>query len=253
VTATTALALVLAAAGLLLGGGAALLHSRRAGTIQAVAGGLLLALVCADLLPDALEDGSEAGISSVAVLGLAAVVLVLVWGALSSVGRASAGFPSGTAHDGCCGAPVGRLGASALAAHGIAEGAILGLSAGLDPAAGVWLLIAFCVHKAGEGFAIVAGVALRDGHRELRRAAGWIAIAGASPVAGALLAQRVPTEGAAVPLLTAVVAGVLGAVALQLTRPALRRGGTTPRMLALLSAAALAIVIGIGATGAGAG
>jgi zinc transporter ZupT len=235
VAGTTALALLLATAGLLVGGAAAAVRPGRATGVQAAAGGLLVALVGVDLLPDAFADGTEAGVRPPALIAVAVVaLLVTAWWALGDPATA----------DGCCTPQLGRFAAYALAAHGVAEGLLLGLGSGLVAAAGPWLLVAFCLHKAGEGFAIIASV--EAGSRRWTRAAGWLALAALAPPVGALLGERFPVTGAALPLATSAVAGVLAGVALRLLRPALRARRAEHRVTALIALVSMSIVIGLG-------
>ncbi|MCU1658236.1 MAG: hypothetical protein JWO57_2892, partial [Pseudonocardiales bacterium] len=139
---TTTLALVLAAVGLALGGATAALRPSRASAVQAVAGGLLLSLIAFDLLPDALRHGREAGVSSGAIAAVAVTAFAVVTATMRRIATPDM--------IGCCAQPVGRVAAIALATHGMAEGALLGLSSGLAADTGPLLLVVFCLHKAGE-------------------------------------------------------------------------------------------------------
>src|SRR3979490_142275 len=114
------LGLVLAAVGLARGGATARLRPSRASSVQAVAGGLLLSLVAFDMLPGAIVDGREGGLSALAIAAGAGTIFRRVAAAMSRIA-----MPDTV---GCCAAPVGWVAAIALAAHGVAEGAVLGLS-----------------------------------------------------------------------------------------------------------------------------
>ncbi|MDT4961606.1 MAG: hypothetical protein QOF87_1253 [Pseudonocardiales bacterium] len=233
----TTLGLVLAAVGLALGGATAQLRPSRASAVQAVAGGLLLSLVAFDLLPDAVGDGREVGLARWVITTVALTAFAVVTAAMSRIAAPDT--------VGCCATPVGRMAAIALVAHGMAEGAVLGLSSGLATHTGPLLLIAFCLHKAGEGLAIASSV--RNGSHRRRRVVGWLTLAALAPVAGALLAQHVNLAGGRLPLTTAAVAGVLGAVALRLLRPALASESHRPRAFAVSGLVAMTAIIGVGA------
>ena len=212
-------ATVLVVLGLAVGAAAAFVPGLDRTQAQASAGGLLLALVALDLVPDAVADGRQAGQPAAVLVPVATVVAAVGYAVLGRFART------------CCAAVSG----AALAGHGCAEGLLLGLGLGLAPAAAPWLAAVFALHKAAEGFALVAGLP------SPRSRLAWLAVAAAAPATGAALGATVDLPEVTVPWVTVLLAGMLAAVGAHLARPALRAPGAT-RALPWLGAA---VVVGL--------
>ncbi|MFF7976995.1 hypothetical protein [Streptomyces sp. NPDC007905] len=206
--------------------------SGRSVLVPAAASGILLAIAVLDLLPDAWDEAREAGLPQWAV-PFTALASFAVTGAVTRLG---------------CPCTRGRAGgigaASGLAVHRFVEGAALALTSSIA------VVAALLVHAAGEGLALAALLGTQPG----RRVAPWIALACLSPVAGVFVAGAAPVPDSLLPLLLAVVAGVLAQaawVALGLARrqrPANRRVGAVPVTAAMtLAAVVTALVLLVGA------
>lgn len=177
--------------------------SSRAARVPAVAlrvaGGLLLAVVLADLVPDIWRDLPGSGLAwwAAAVAGAAGFVgagVLARSGCACASAPAAAGVPSVAKR----GAGAGWGAAAALAIHRTLEGAAVTLA---GSAAVIAVLV---VHAAAEGFALSA--LLRAGHRRL---GPLLLVACVSPVTGALILSAIPVPEVVSILLTCVVAGVL--------------------------------------------
>lgn len=215
----------LAAGGLLAGGGVALASTAAARTVRAFAGGLLAALAGVDLLPDAVADGRVAGMPAPGLVAVAAVGFAV---------------PVAVAEGGCCSPRVGRFAVTGLALHGFLEGAVLGLGLGVVPAP--VLLTAFCLHKFGEGFALV-GLLRPGGTGRVRR---WLGVAAVAPPAGALAGGLVTVPESVAPPVAAALAGLLLAVAALLIRGA---GWTSAAVWAALASGVAVMGVATGLAG----
>ena len=186
---------------------------RRAGSL-AVVSGILLAVVGADLVPDAWHDLAAAGMP----WWTAVLASMAGWfGAGRMVGRGCA-----------CGSADGPSSTAAIGVHRALEGAVLAAVASVP------VVLALIVHAGSEGFAMAELL----GPAGRRRAATWLGVACVAPVVGAASLQAVSLPAAAAPLLTSVVAGVLLRIALV---------AYTGSRTAERSAAAGATVAGVGA------
>lgn len=206
--------------------------SSRSELLLAAASGILLIIAVLDLLPDAWDEAEEAGVPQWAV-PLAALASYRVTGAVAGIG---------------CPCERGRAGgigsASGLALHRLLEGATLAL------APLVAVMAALLVHAAGEGLALAALL----GVHPKRRVAPWVGLACLSPVAGAFVTNALPVPDGLMPLLLALIGGVLAQaawVALVLARqqrPADQRVPAVPAAAAMTLAAVLtAVVLLVGA------
>ncbi|UXY32066.1 hypothetical protein [Streptomyces sp. HUAS TT20] len=201
--------------------------SGRSELLLAAASGILLIIAVLDLLPDAWDEAHQVGVPQWAV-PLAALASYGVTGALARIG---------------CPCEPGRAGgissASGLALHRFLEGATLALTPS------VAVMAALLVHAAGEGLALAALL----GVHPKRRVAPWIALACLSPVAGAFVTSALPIPDDLMPLLLALIGGVLARsawAALVLAhqqRPADRRVLAVPVAAAMTLAAALTALV----------
>lgn len=228
----TLVAVVLVAVATVAGAWLARRGSGRSTLPLAAASGILLIVAVLDLLPDAGEQAQVAGVALWAV----PVTALVSFGVMGAVVRV--GCPCEPGRGGGIGAACG------LALHRFLEGATLALTGS------VAVVVALLVHAGSEGVALGALL----GAPPRRRAAPWIAVACLSPVAGAFVAGALPIPDGLMPLLLAVVAGVLaqGAwVALKLAhqqRPADRRFLGVPAATVMTLAAVLtAVVVLVGA------
>lgn len=180
--------------------------------LQACSGGVLLALILAEALPDSLRNTRGTGLHVLVVLAVAAGYGLLRLAGRPPRDRAGVAVPHG---------PLGRAGAVGLIGHGIVEGAVVGLGFGLDARLGWVFLAGFVGHKAGEGFALSSS--LRSGRRSGATVIRYVAACAAAPTIGALLGALVAIPQPLEPLLVAAFAGVLAGVAQGLVQPILRR------------------------------
>ncbi|MGW2746559.1 hypothetical protein [Streptomyces sp. NPDC001450] len=228
----TLVAVVLVAVATTAGAWLARRGSGRSDLLLAAASGILLIIAVLDLLPDAWDEAKEVGVPQWAV-PLAALASYGVTGAVARIG---------------CPCERGRSGgigsASGLALHRFLEGATLALTPS------VAVMAALLVHSAGEGLALAALL----GVHPKRRVAPWIGLACLSPVAGAFVTSALPVPDGLMPLLLALIGGVLARaawVALALAhqqRPADRRVLAVPAAAAMTLAAVLtALVLLVGA------
>ncbi|MGW7410677.1 hypothetical protein ACWGI9_44690 [Streptomyces sp. NPDC054833] len=201
--------------------------SGRSELVLAAASGILLIIAVLDLLPAAWDEAQQVGVPQWAVL-LAALASYGVTGAVARIG---------------CPCERGRAGgigsATGLGLHRFLEGATLALTSS------VAVMAALLVHAAGEGLALAALL----GVNPKRRVAPWIGLACLSPVAGAFVTSALPIPAGLMPLLLALIGGVLAQaawVALVLAhqqRPADRRVLAVPAAAAMTLAAALTALV----------
>lgn len=219
------------------GGALARSGARHAESVTALAGGVLAALVAADMLPDAFGDAAAAGLPAAIPMTVAVAVCAVMTTLLIRPSRRGGQEPRG-----CCGCRgTGRAAAAGLAAHGMLEGLVLGFGLGVGRVA--WLLIAaFAVHKAAEGFALAQALRADPGPRgQGPSATGWWLLAvGLLPAGGALLGSAVTLPGWAEALAAAGIAGLVSAVTISIARGLTRR---RPAAAAVVGAAGMATLL----------
>lgn len=173
--------------------------SRYAGASLAAVGGVLLAVVLGDLVPDIAHDVGGSGPAPWIAMGIG-VVSFAATGVVVRRGCA-------------CGSPAsgGVTAAAAIGVHRALEGSALAVTASIA------IVAALVLHAGSEGFALAS--LLRS--QERRRAVIWLLVACASPALGALAlgAMRLPDQ--ATPLVTAAVAGALARSAIAACRLAM--------------------------------
>lgn len=151
------------------------------------AGGGVLAIVVADLIPDILANAREEGIALwlLGALGLGTFVMVGAW----------RGHHSKRVHD-----RVSDITPAFLSVHGLVEGIVVGAGAGVNVVFGLPALVGMVIHKAVEGVDLalylrmpenVEGGALVPENIGRRRI-GWLTLNAAAPLAGVLGAQTLP-------------------------------------------------------------
>lgn len=181
-----------AAAGLIcLGtlGGAWLVRRFRArrGLWPAIAATAMLALALADIVPEVWAGAREAGVALwwCGVAGCAGFLVV------AHVTRRCCG-PAGIAPGAAGGA------AGVIAVHRVVEGAPLGLVPSVP------LVVGLVLHAVGEGLALAVLLGAEPDRLRL-----WLPVAALSPAVGLLLTSVSPVPETVVPVVLAVVAGVL--------------------------------------------
>ncbi|MFJ2729138.1 hypothetical protein [Streptomyces collinus] len=190
-SAETLAAVALVALATVAGAWAARRARGRTALLPATAAGILLVVAVLDLLPDAWDEAEDAGLPPWAV-PLTALAAFALMGAVTRTGCP------------CSRERAGGIGAAAgLAVHRFVEGAALALTT--SPA----VMAALLAHAAGEGLALTTLLGAQPG----RRTAPWITLACLSPVAGVFVTSAVPLPDGLLPLLLAVVAGILAQAA----------------------------------------
>lgn len=167
-----------------LGGAAACLLRRDSDRVVSLllsfAAGVMAAVVCADLLAEALAQGCT---------GLAAAGVLLGFGATGGLNVLLAARPSGEGRLVLAGAVM----AAAIALHNVPEGMVIGASFAAGERGG-WLMAAVIgLHNVPEGMAVA--VPLAAGGERRWRAAALAALTGAPTVLGAGVGYWMGTLG----------------------------------------------------------
>ncbi|GII64738.1 hypothetical protein Skr01_48230 [Sphaerisporangium krabiense] len=219
-------------------------NSRRLAGWLAAASAVMLITAVTDMLPDAWRDAREEGVA-LWVIGIAMAVgfLVITYFTRKGCGHDHSGSRPAGAHAPGRHRPIkqvidaalfGGMGtATALTAHRAIEGATLALTGS------VVVVLALMVHSASEGLALTALLDIAG-----QRVAPWMVAACVSPAVGVVTAFVSPIPGGAVPVLLAMVTGVMLRTAFVGLKLATReRGGLSPWQVTVAAAAA----VGIGA------
>lgn len=220
------LGLLLIAAGTLIGAWSGRRWSHRSTVLLGAASGVLLAMSGADIVPHAVHEADEAGLSRW-------VVPVAV---VTAFALASAGHLLRRRRE-----PRSLLGAGtavALVLHRLVEGMTVAL------VASVLVVVALVVHSVSEGLALTA-VLDAQGRRRL---APWLAVVCLSPLVGGWITMVASVPQGVHVVLLAMVAGVLlrgagTALALALRRQADREPMRPPVLMALGSAAVVTVAV----------
>lgn len=167
-----------------LGGAAGCLlrrdSDRMVSLLLSFAAGVMAAVVCADLLAEAIAQGRTA---------LAAAGVLLGFGATGALNALLAVRPAGEDRLVLAGAVM----AAAIALHNVPEGMVIGASFAAGERGG-WLMAAVIgLHNVPEGMAVA--VPLTAGGTGRRRAAALAALTGAPTVLGAALGYWMGTLG----------------------------------------------------------
>lgn len=211
----------------------------------AVSSAVMLVIAVSDMLPDAWGEAAETGVP----LWLIALALALGFGVLTYLTRKGCACPSQAGPRGGVHAPgrhrrlkeavgaalFGGMGAAAaLTTHRAIEGSTLALSSS------VVVVAALVVHYASEGLALTILIDMAG-----QRLAPWLVTACLSPALGVLAAVISPLPERLVPVLMALVTGVLlrtALVGLKLAAAQQADGRLSRRQLA--TAAIIAIAAG---------
>lgn len=167
-----------------LGGAAGCLLQRDSDRVVSLllsfAAGVMTAVVCADLLAEALSQGCMA---------LAAAGVLLGFGVTGVLNALLAARPAGEGRLVLAGAVM----AAAIALHNVPEGMVIGASFSAGERGG-WLMAAVIgLHNVPEGMAVA--VPLAAGGMSRRRSAALAALTGAPTVLGAVLGYWMGTLG----------------------------------------------------------
>ncbi|ALV39209.1 hypothetical protein [Streptomyces sp. CdTB01] len=224
--------------------------TRQAALILVISSGMLLMTSLVDLLPEAWEDGGEAGlpvwqVPAIAIGGYAVMHIVTRngCGCDSDLAKTAGAHAPGLHRQikQAAGALSAGLGtAAALTTHRLFEGTALGLAFSMP------LLFTLAMGSTSDGLALAA--MLKETGQRL---GPWLTVACASPAVGMLITSIAPLPAAALPVALALVAGVILRIAVigfQLAAGKRKKGllprwhlitaaGTTAAMGALLLAA----------------
>ncbi|GAA4757886.1 vitamin K epoxide reductase family protein [Actinomycetospora chibensis] len=188
-------------------------YSGRMGLWLSLASAMMLVSALTDIVPDVWHDSEEAGTPLwMPALALVAGFVVVAWFTRGGCGHGHDDEPASQEH-GDHGPPTGRhrpvgadtsaaLGgvgaAAALTVHRVIEGATLALTPSVP------VIAALLVHSASEGLALAA--LFKQARQSM---VPWLVIAVLGPVAGVIMASVSPLPETIVPILLALVAGVL--------------------------------------------
>ncbi|MGP3920134.1 hypothetical protein [Nonomuraea sp. 10N515B] len=211
----------------------------------AVSSAVMLVIAVTDMLPDAWGEAAETGVPLwLAALALAVGFLVLTYLTRKGCACPTQEGPRGGAHapgrhrrlkEAVGAALFGGMGtAAALTTHRAIEGSTLALSAS------VVVVAALVVHYASEGLALAILIDMAG-----QRLAPWLVVACVSPALGVLVAVISPLPERLVPILLALVTGVLlrtAFVGLKLAAARQADGRLSKKQLA--TAAVIAIAAG---------
>lgn len=168
-----------------LGGGAACLlrrdSDRMVSLLLSFAAGVMAAVVCGELLVEAMEQGR---------MLLVAAGVLLGFGATAGLNMLLAGNRPGEEHL----VLAGMVMAAAVALHNVPEGMVIGASFAAGRPGGGWLMaLVIGLHNVPEGMAVA--VPLIAGGDRRWRAAALAALTGAPTVLGAMLGYWMGTLG----------------------------------------------------------
>lgn len=187
----------------------------RMGLWLSIASAMMLVTALTDILPDVVHESEETGLPlwlpALALVGAFALVTVLTRGGhdhdhghadgerLGAADTADTATGRHRLHDDATRSAMGGVGAAAaLTMHRVVEGATLALTPSLA------VIAALLVHSASEGLAL--GALLQQARKSLNT---WLAFSVAGPVIGLAVATISPLPESAVPVLLALVGGVL--------------------------------------------
>jgi ZIP family zinc transporter len=182
----------------LAGGTIAVRRPRSVPVLSVLTGGVLLAAVFLQLLPEAVQRAGQAHLPASAPVAVAVLGVTLF-----------------TSVDGVLGLPRRNSQPGRQRALGIA-GATIGVGLQVGTTAGLLAALAVAAHHLCEGLALVCYLFQRD--RSRRRVVTWLALAALAPVAGALAGSAVVLPDRLVPLALGLFSGVFAFAAVSVLR-----------------------------------
>jgi zinc transporter ZupT len=195
-----------------LAGGAIAVH--RPGNVPALSiltGGVLLAAVFLQLLPEAMQRANAVHLPVLAPIAAAILGVALLTTVDGMVGPPWQGSRSARHRP-----ARGIAGASGFVGHGWLEGASIGIGLQLGTMAGLLTALAVTAHHLCEGLALVCYLFQRG--RPPRRVIPWLALAALAPVAGALAGSMAEVPDRVVPLALGLFSGLFAFTAVGVVR-----------------------------------
>jgi ZIP family zinc transporter len=205
----------------LAGGTIAVRRPRSVPVLSILTGGVLLAAVFLQLLPEAVQRAGQVHLPAAAPVAaalLGATLFTSVDGVLALPRRSSQ--PNRQR------AP-GIAGASGFVGHGWLEGATIGVGLQLGTTAGLLAALAVAAHHLCEGLALVCYLFQRG--RPRRRVVTWLVLAALAPVAGALAGSAVVLPDRLVPLALGLFSGVFAFAAMSVVLRGSNERAAAPR------------------------
>ncbi|MCX5167398.1 MULTISPECIES: ZIP family metal transporter [Streptomyces] len=216
--------------------------SARAGLVILIASGMMLATCVVDLLPEAWHQTVDAGLSA----WVPAITASAGYGAMALFTRHGCGCGGGQAvraagaympdsgpelKDAAGVFSVGMGAAAALATHRLVEGSALALAFSLP------VLLTLAVGSASDGLALAS--MLRASRQRLLP---WLTVACVSPTVGMFVTAVRPLPDVVIPVVLALVAGVILRIAVVGVRLALAQRSREPLSHRHMAAAVLTVL-----------
>jgi zinc transporter ZupT len=196
----TALALLAASVtfvSTMAGGYVAIRWPKRIEVLMALAGGVVLAAALVDLLPEAVTQATDQGMSPRVPIGATLIGYLIFYGAERFVHR------HGTI-DGPD--PAGLTGAAGFVVHSFFDGLAIGLGFKIDSGVGILVALAVIGHDFSDGLTTVSYLA---SHRHPESRSWRFLLADAlAPVCGALFVLAVPVPDAVFPIALGFFSGL---------------------------------------------
>jgi zinc transporter, ZIP family len=187
---------------------------RRPGNVPALSvltGGVLLAAVLLQLLPEAMQRANAVHLPVLAPVAAAILAVALLASVDGMVGQPRRGSRSARNWP-----ARGIAGASGFVGHGWLEGASIGIGLQLGTMAGLLAALAVAAHHLCEGLALVCYLFQRD--RSPRRVVCWLLLAALAPVAGALAGSMAQVPDRVLPLALGLFSGLFAFAAVSVVR-----------------------------------
>lgn len=185
------------------GGIAALRWPSQIESLMALAGGVVLAAALFDLLPEAVEQAEEIGMSVRVPIGVVFAGYLLFHLAERYAHRH--GHEEGHAHGAGEPDPAGVVGASGFIVHSFFDGLAIGLGFQIDAGVGILVAVAVVGHDFSDGLNTVSYM-LGHGHTPARSRSFLFAVA-LAPIAGAATASVVPLPEEVFPIALGTFSG----------------------------------------------
>ncbi|MGH2926537.1 MAG: ZIP family metal transporter [Solirubrobacterales bacterium] len=184
------------------GGYVAIRWPKRIELLMALAGGVVLAAALVDLLPEAVNQAQEQGLSPRVPIGASLIGYLVFYGAERFVHRH--GHSEGPEPDGPD--PAGLAGAAGFVVHSFFDGLAIGIGFKIDTGVGLLVAAAVIGHDFSDGLSTVSYLAA---HRHPESRSWRFLIADAlAPVCGALFVLVVPVPDVVFPLALGFFSGL---------------------------------------------